>query len=131
WALRGWSGHHHFIFEQALYPHTYARSLPGLVALAGRCLQLLPSVLGLPVIIAIVAGPIFGASLRGLGVRVLACGLYLASFVAVIGYVFPLFLLPLLGLALLLAAQGMAAASQRMSGSSAARFFTAAVIALS
>jgi len=92
----GWQAHHRFLFEQARYPRTYPLTPAGLAGLAAHMVRQTPVTFGPLLIAACVLAVPMRTSLRGLGLRALACGLYLATFVISIGYVYPRFLLPLL-----------------------------------
>ncbi len=108
--LPGWRAHHRFLFEQARYPREFPGTPSGLLGLTGRAFSLLPVTLGWPVL----AGAAFAlfrpAAWRGLGPRLAAQILYALGFLAVIGYVYPRFLLPALLLLLPLAIRGWSAA---------------------
>lgn len=109
----GWLAHHRFLFETARYPRTFAATAGGYAALGLRVLRLAPLAFGLPALLGLLAVLATRPGLRGLGLRALASALYLAAFVAPVGYVYPRFLLPLLLLVLPLAVRGLDAAWQR------------------
>lgn len=103
----GWIAHHDFIFNVARYDRAYPLSAGGFVALGGRIAELMPVVFGWPALVALGAALLARATWRGLEWRAIGCGLYLAGFIGPVGYVYPRFLLPLLLLALPLAARGL------------------------
>jgi hypothetical protein len=107
-AWPGWVEHHRFLFDRALYPRTFAPTPGGILALAQRCLGYMPLTFGLPILAGVVLALLARPPWRGLWTRTLACVLYLATFIASIGYVYPRFLLPLLVLALPLAGRTFA-----------------------
>jgi hypothetical protein len=111
----GWAAHHRYLFETARYPRSFAATPAGYGALGLRVLHQVPLALGLPVLLGLAAALVVRPSLRGLGLRALAATLYLIAFIATVGYVYPRFLLPLLLLALPVAARGLSAALDRAS----------------
>jgi len=114
----GWLAHHRFLFEQARYAREFAASPAGYAQLALRTGALLPLALGWPILAGALLAVARPAAWRGLGARVLGQLLYAAGFLAVVGYVYPRFLLPVLLLALPLAVRGW---SGVMEGGSARR----------
>ena len=118
----GWLAHHHFLFETAKYPRTFAATLDGYTALGLRVLRLAPLAFGPPALLGLLAALALRPNLRGLGLRTLASALYLAGFIASVGYVYPRFLLPLLLLVLPIAARGLETAWQRVASPLRAAF---------
>lgn len=118
WGLpfnaQGWLAHHRFLFETAKYPRSFAATLEGYGGLGLRVLRLAPLAFGLPALLGLLAALFARPSLRGLGPRALASALYLAAFIASVGYVYPRFLLPLLLLVLPVAVRGLEALLRRM-----------------
>jgi hypothetical protein len=125
--LAAWRGHHAFIFEQARYPRSFAADAAGFAALAGRALELLPVTLGWPVLAGVALAAPRPAAWSGLGARAVAAALYGIGFLGVIGYVYPRFLLPLMLLALPLAARGWSASLDR-AGAAAWAIVTALLV---
>jgi hypothetical protein len=105
--LAGWRAHNEFLWKEALYPRTFPATVLGFLGLFGRAGSYLPFALGLPVLAGLALALARRVSLRGLGLRGWMVLAHLAGFVARIGYVYPRFLLPLLVLALPMAARGM------------------------
>lgn len=104
--LAGWRAHHEFLWQEALYPRKYAATAAGFAALSAKAAGYLPLALGLPVLAALVLALVRRVPVHGLGLRGAMVLAHLVGFVARIGYVYPRFLLPLLLLALPLAARG-------------------------
>ncbi|MEO5618479.1 MAG: glycosyltransferase family 39 protein [Candidatus Eisenbacteria bacterium] len=102
----GWVTHHRFLFEQARYPRAYPATPSGFFELTGRAGELLPVSLGWPVIVGALFALFRPAQWMGLAPRAVGVFLYAAGFLAVVGYVYPRFLLPLMLLALPLAIRG-------------------------
>lgn len=111
--LAGWRAHHDFIFNVARYDRAYPLTPEGFAALGGRLLELLPVVFGWPVLAALALAVLLRPALRGLEARAVATALYLIGFVGPVGYVYPRFLLPVLLLAVPLAARGLDLAFER------------------
>ena len=106
--LTGWRTHHQFIFNEARYPRTFPLTPAGLIGLISRVFSQLPVTLGPLLSTALVAALLLRTSVRGLGPRAIGCGLYLATFLLSVGYVYPRFLMPMLLLALPLGARALA-----------------------
>jgi len=128
--LEGWRAHHHFVFHVARYERAYPLTPGGLAGLAGRLVELAPVGLGWPVLLGLALAIVGRAPLAGLGPRAVAVGLYVAGFLAPVGYVYPRFLLPLLLLAVPLAARGVEAALERAAGRAWAAPLAAALAVL-
>src|SRR6185503_5516368 len=109
-AIESWRSHHAFIFGVAKYPRSYPATPVGFAELALKVMGQMPEVIGLPVFIGIVFAIAMRVSWRGLGPRVVACGLYLVVFLGSIGYSYERFLLPVLIVAVPLAVRGYRAA---------------------
>jgi hypothetical protein len=86
WGHPGWSAHHRFLFEQAVYPRSYPPTPAGFAALARRGLQLTPLALGAATTVAVAGALARRVSWRGLGPRAL---LTLALPLAARGLEFP------------------------------------------
>lgn len=130
--LSGWIAHHRFLFEEARYPRTYPLTFAGVAGLLGHAIRLLPVTFGWLLLGTLALGALMRVSLRGLGLRVLASALYLASFVISIGYVYPRFLLPILLLLVPLGARGVRDLALLVRGApGAARAILAVAITLS
>ena len=110
WNLGGWQAHHRFLFESALGSRSFPATPAGFAALAWRCVQYLPLAFGWPVLAGLALALALRASWRGLGLRALCSAVFLVGFIGRIGYLFPRFLLPVLVLAVPLAARGVMAA---------------------
>jgi hypothetical protein len=110
WNLGGWQAHHRFLFESALGSRSFPATPAGFAALAWQCVQYLPLAFGWPVLAGLALALALRASWRGLGLRALCSAVFLAGFIGRVGYVFPRFLLPVLVLAVPLAARGVRAA---------------------
>ncbi len=106
-GLPGLREHLRFVFEDARYERTFPATLAGFGQLAARGVAELPVALGWAVLAGVALALALRVSWRGLEARALACALYLVLFLGGIGYVYPRFLLPLLLLALPLAARGL------------------------
>jgi len=117
WALpfhlAGWRAHHRFLFEQARYPREFPATPRGLLDLTRRALSLLPVTIGWPILVGAALAAWRPREWRGVGARFLAQTLYALGFLAVIGYVYPRFLLPALLLLLPLAIRGWSAVFDR------------------
>ena len=116
--LQGWRAHHHFIFNVARYDRAYPLTAEGFRDLGSRLIELMPVTLGWPVIYGLALVILLRPSWRGLEARAIACAIYLIGFIGPIGYVYPRFLLPLLLLAIPLAARGWNAAFERVTSAS-------------
>lgn len=110
WNLAGWQAHHRFLFESALGSRSFPATPAGFAALAWQCVQYLPLAFGWPVLAGLVLALALRASWRGLGLRTLCVAVFLVGFIGRVGYLFPRFLLPVLVLAVPLAARGVLAA---------------------
>ena len=110
WNLGGWQEHHRFLFESALGSRNFPATPAGFAGLAGRCVQYLPLAFGWPVLAGLALALALRVSWRGLGLRTLCAAVFLVGFIGRVGYVFPRFLLPVLVLAVPLAARGVMAA---------------------
>ncbi len=106
--LSGWRAHYAFLWQEALYPRTFPATPAGFAGLAARAASYAPLALGWPILAGLVLALVRRVSPRGLGLRALVVLAYLVGFLGRIGYVYPRFLLPLLVLALPLAARGLA-----------------------
>jgi hypothetical protein len=104
--LAGWRAHYEFLWKEALYPRKYPATPAGFIALFAKAGGYLPLALGWPVVVGVAFALARRVSWRGLGLRGWMVLAHLAGFVARIGYVYPRFLLPVLLLALPLAARG-------------------------
>lgn len=110
YALESWLIHHAFILGPARYARDFPATFAGMAALYGRSLQMLPSVLGFPILAGVALALLLRVSWAGLGLRTCACFAYAIGFLATIGYVYERFLLPFLLLAVPLAVRGYRAA---------------------
>ena len=79
-----------------------------MLALAFHGLALLPLVLGSAILVGCLLALVLRSSAHGMGARFAAVALYLCGFIAVIGYIYPRFLLPLLIVAVPFSARGWA-----------------------
>ncbi len=109
----GWRSHHDFVFHVARYPRTYPLTPDGLAQMARRFVELMPVAFGWPALLGLALVFVVRPKLSGLGARAVGSALYLAGFLAPIGYIYPRFLLPLLVLVVPLALRGWEGAFAR------------------
>ncbi len=133
WNLQGFRAHHDFILNVARYDRTYPATAAGFLGLAANVVRLLPVALGWGILSGLALALALRVPVGGLGLRALAIGAYLVAFIAAIGYVYPRFLLPVLLIALPLAARGWNAAwnafgRRRLLGSALAATFAALLL---
>lgn len=106
--LAGWKAHHEFLFADALGGRKYPATPAGFAGLAAQCASYLPLAFGFPLLAGLAAALARRVPVRGLGLRTCVVLAHAGGFIGRIGYVFPRFLLPLLLLAVPLAARGLA-----------------------
>jgi hypothetical protein len=106
WNAAGWIAHLRYVTGAGVDPRRYGLDPAGVVGILAHYGRIGLVVFGLPVLAGLLAAMLLRVSWRGLEVTAFACGAYAASMVA-IGYVRPRFALPLLLLAIPLAARGL------------------------
>ncbi len=111
--LTGWRAHHEFLFAEALGGRKYPLTPGGLAGLALQCAEYAPLAFGLPVLLGLALALARRVSVHGLGWCAFVALVYAGGFIGRVGYVFPRFLLPLLVLAIPLAARGFTHAPRR------------------